>query len=164
MLKMSIFIGAVLYPANGKWIDLPATEEEIEEAIEYAKTEDCDEVMISDYEGIKCGEFDNIYEINEQAEQIDGLEEYEQEILEALLNDGYNFDEALEIVENQDYYYYDECYDMTDVAIRYCEEAGILNDIPDYLQNYFDFEAYGRDMSYSGNFIATDTGYIEVIR
>lgn len=164
MKKMSIFIGAVLYPANGKWVDLPATEEELEEAIAYAQTADCEEVMISDSEGIDCNEYDNIFEVNERAEEIDNLDDYEAEILEALTGEGYNFEEALNIVTRGDYMYYSGCEDMTDVAMQYIEETGLLHDVPEHLQNYFDYEAYGRDMSYEGQFIAIDSGYIEVLR
>lgn len=164
MKKMSIFIGAVLYPANGRWVDLPTTEEELEEAIAYAQTEDCEEVIISDSEGIECNEYSNIFEVNERAEQIEELEDYEQEILEALIDDGYKFDEALDIIQDGNYMYFDGCSDMTDVAMQYIEETGLLHDVPEFLQNYFDYEAYGRDMSYDGHFIATDSGYIEVLR
>lgn len=164
MKKMSIFIGAVLYPAHGQWVDLPATEEELTEAIENAQTIDCEEVMISDHEGIKCSEYDNIFDINEQAEELENLQDYEQEALEALIDDGYSFEEALDIVTSGDYMYYSNCDDMTDVAMQYIEETGLLNDVPEFLQNYFDYEAYGRDLSYEGHFIAIDSGYIEVIR
>ena len=164
MLKMSIFVGNVLYPACGQWLELPATEDEIEEAKAAAITADCDEIMISDYEGIKVNEYDNIEEINEIAEEIDNLDDYEQNIIEALIDDGYDFETALEIVQDGDYYYFPDCDSMTDVAYQYCEECGILSQIPEDLQGYFDFEAYGRDMGYNGNFIATDDGYIEVIR
>lgn len=164
MKKMSIFIGAVLYPAHGQWVDLPATEEELTEAIENAQTIDCEEVMISDYEGIKCSEYDNIFDINEQAEEIENLQDYEQEALEALIDDGYTFEEALDIVTSGDYMYYNNCEDMADVAMQYIEETGLLNDVPEHLQNYFDYEAYGRDLSYECHFIAINSGYIEVIR
>lgn len=153
-----------MYPAHGQWVDLPATEEELTEAIENTQTIDCEEVMISDYEGIKCSEYDNIFDINEQAEEIENLQDYEQEALEALIDDGYAFEEALDIVTSGDYMYYRNCEDMTDVAMQYIEETGLLNDIPEHLQNYFDYEAYGRDLSYEGHFIAINSGYIEVIR
>ena len=92
------------------------------------------------------------------------LDDYEQDIIEALIDDGYDFETALEIVQNGDYYYFPDCDSMADVAYQYCEECGILSQIPENLQGYFDFEAYGRDMEYDGNFIATNDGYIEVIR
>lgn len=164
MKKMSIFIGAVLYPAHGQWVDLPATEEELEEAMQNAQTADCEEVIISDSENIDCNEYSNIFEVNERAEKIDDLDGYEAEILEALTDEGYNFEEALDIVQDGNYMYYPDCNDMTDVAMQYIEETGLLHDVPEHLQNYFDYEAYGRDMSYEGHFIATDSGYIEVLR
>lgn len=164
MKKMSIFIGAVLYPAHGQWVDLPTTEEELGEAIQNAQTADCEEVIISDSEGINCNEYSNIFEVNERAEEIDNLDDYEQEILEALTDEGYNFEEALNIVTQGDYMYYDDCYNMTDVAMQYIEETGLLHYVPEHLQNYFDYEAYGRDMSFEGEFIAIDIGYIEVLR
>ena len=92
------------------------------------------------------------------------VEDYEQEILEALIDDGYKFDEALDIIQDGNYMYFDGCSDMTDVAMQYIEETGLLHDVPEFLQNYFDYEAYGRDLSYDGHFIATDSGYIEVTR
>ena len=146
MTKMAIFIGAVLYPAHGKWVELPTTTDELDEAIAYARTEDCEEVMISDYEGIKCGEYDNIYDINERAEMLSDLDDDEAEIFEAVLDDVGDFDEALRIVEDHDYDYYRKCFTMEEVARMYCEDTGLLAEIPVYLLDYFDFEAYGLNM------------------
>lgn len=53
---------------------------------------------------------------------------------------------------------YCDCNDMTDVAEQYAEETGLLNSIPENLQSYFDFEAFGRDMSYEGTFVFTNNG------
>lgn len=164
MTKMAIFIGAVLYPAHGKWVELPTTEEELDEAIAYAQTEDCEEVMISDYEGIKCGEYDNIYEINERAEMLSDLDDEEAEIFEALLDDGRDFDEALGIIEHRNYMYYGGCCTMEEVARMYCEETGVIAEIPDHLIDYFDFEAYGRDMEIGGDFIELSDGFVEIFR
>ena len=46
----------------------------------------------------------------------------------------------------------------TPVAREYVEETGLLHNVPEMLQNYFDFEAYGRDMSYEGHFVFTNSG------
>ena len=53
---------------------------------------------------------------------------------------------------------YSNCYDMEDVAREYAEQTGLLDSIPENLQSYFDFEAYGRDMSYEGQFVFTKNG------
>ena len=164
MTKMAIFIGAVLYPAHGKWVELPTTTDELDEAIAYARTEDCEEVMISDYEGIKCEEYDNIYDINERAEMLSDLDDDEAEIFEAVLDDVGDFDEALRIVEDHDYLYYSGCCTMEEVARMYCEDTGLLAEIPVYLRDYFDFEAYGRNMEMSGNFIELSDGFVEIFR
>ena len=43
-----------------------------------------------------------------------------------------------------DIYYYPDCETMTDVAYYYIDELQALGDIPPSLQNYIDYEAYGR--------------------
>lgn len=56
------------------------------------------------------------------------------------------------------------CNDMEDVAIEYAEQTGMLQNIPENIARYFDFEALGRDMDIEGHFIEFNNGYIEVIR
>lgn len=74
----------------------------------------------------------------------------------ALLSEGYTLEEALD--KYDDVMVYSDCHDMTDVAYAYIEETGLLNDVPDHLRNYFDYEAFGRDMSFEGQFIFTNDG------
>ena len=62
-----------------------------------------------------------------------------------------------------DVIYYDGCSTMAEVAERYADETGLLESIPENLRNYFDFEAFGRDMSFEGQFIFTDKGCVEVL-
>lgn len=108
---------------------------------------------------MNCGEYDNPYRINEEAEALAGLD-IDPEILKALLNEGY----TAEQIESLDYYYYDDCNSMTDVAYRVIEEGGYFDkNTPEFLTRYFDYEAFGRDLGFEGHWIATDTGYIEVI-
>ena len=47
-------------------------------------------------------------------------------------------------------YYYPDCETMTDVAYYYIDELQALGDIPPSLQNYIDYEAYGRDLDMGG--------------
>jgi Antirestriction protein len=37
-----------------------------------------------------------------------------------------------------------------DYAYEYVEEHGLLNDVPEPLRSYFDYEAYARDLFSSG--------------
>ena len=42
--------------------------------------------------------------------------------------------------------YYPDCETMTDIDYYYIDELQALGDIPPSLQNYIDYEAYGRDL------------------
>ena len=59
-------------------------------------------------------------------------------------------------------YYYPDCETMTDVAYYYIDELQALGDIPPSLQNYIDYEAYGRDLDMGGCFIETSRGICEI--
>ena len=144
----------------GKWVDLPTTNGFEEHLEEIGINEEYEEYFITDYEtdinGLTINEYSNIEELDELAETLENLEDYEREIIEAFLSEGYDLEEALE--KKDDCMIYHDCNDMTDVAREYIEETGLLHDVPEMLQNYFDFEAYGRDMSFEGTFIFTNNG------
>ena len=78
--------------------------------------------------------------------------------MNAFIENGSDIEEALDGLRDGDYMVFSNCSDMTDVAYQYIEETGLLNDVPEMLKNYFDYEAYGRDMSFEGTFIFTDNG------
>ena len=59
---------------------------------------------------------------------------------------------------------YSGCETMTDLAYYLIDEEQILGEIPSSLQNYIDYEAYGRDLDIEGTFIATNAGICEVLR
>lgn len=139
----------------GEWLDLPATEDEIDELMERIGIgEEYEEVFITDFESdlnIKVGEYDNIEALNEMAEEIENLDEWELETLEALLTYFNDVDEALEKIENVRIW--EGCDNMTEVAEQYAEETGLLDDVPEDLKPYFDYELYGRDLEIEGTFI-----------
>lgn len=145
----------------GEWVKLPVSEEELEAVFErIGINEEYEEHFITDYEtditGLKVGEYDNIEDLNELAETLEDLDEYEREIVEAMISEGYDLEEALE--KKDDCMIYNDCNDMTDVAEQYAEETGLLDSIPENLRYYFDFEAYGRDMGIEGTFVFTNNG------
>ena len=70
-----------------------------------------------------------------------------------------------ELVEHKDdIILYSSCETMTDVAYYLIDEVQALGEIPSHLQNYIDYEAYGRDLDIEGTFIATNAGICEVLR
>ena len=145
----------------GEWVKLPATEKDIEEVKNrIGINEQYEEYFITDYEsdidGLKVGEYDSVDNLNEIAEQLDSLDEYEKEVIAAMLSEGYDLEDALN--RKDDCIVWSDCNNMEDVAIAYCEECGILDSIPENLRNYFDYEAFGRDMSFEGQFVFTSAG------
>ena len=151
----------------GKWLDLPCEDIESELA-SFGVSDEPDEhgnyyeeYFITDFEndyGYKVGEYDSLDDLNEIAEELENLDEYEKEVVNAFIENGSDIEEALDGLRDGDYMVFSNCSDMTDVAYQYIEETGLLNDIPEGLRNYFDYEAYGRDMSFEGTFIFTDNG------
>lgn len=144
----------------GKWVDLPTTNGFEEHLEEIGINEEYEEWFITDYEtdiaGLTIGEYDNIEELDELAETLEDLQDYDREVIEALIFEGYSLEDALEKKDDCMVYY--NCNDMTDVAEQYAEETGLLDSIPENLRYYFDFEAYGRDMGIEGTFVFTNNG------
>ena len=122
--------------------------------------EEYEEYFITDYEsdvpGVSVGEYDNLDDLNEMAETLADLDDYDLEIIGALLSEGYDLEEALD--KKDDVMVFSDCHDMTDVAYAYIEETGMLDSVPDSIARYFDYEAFGRDMSFEGQFVFTDRG------
>lgn len=152
---------------NYEWVELPADESDIESAFERLHIDESTEYFISDYEtdsGIKIGEYENIYDLNESVERLDDLDEYDRVIADALLEYGYgDLDEILDIID--DCRVYDDCYNMSDVAYEVVNECGYLDNAPEMLQSYFDYESFGRDLDIKGTFIYAGGGvYVEVCR
>ena len=151
----------------GKWLDLPCEDIESELASIGVSDEPdengnyYEEYFITDFENdynYKVGEYDSLDNLNEIAEELENLDDYDREVVNAFIENGSDIEEALDGLRDGDYMVFSNCSDMTDVACQHIEETGLLNDIPEELRNYFDYEAYGRDMSFEGTFIFTDNG------
>ena len=150
----------------GKWIDFPISEEELKEVLEeIGINERYEEFFFTDYENnlFNLGEYASIDTLNEVGELLEDIEDSE-EVLEALLEAGYDIYDAIEIVKNCDYIFYDNCNDMEDVAYEYVEQTGMLDNVPEFAQRYFNYEQFGRDMDMEGHFYECGNGFIEVLR
>lgn len=90
------------------------------------------------------------------AEVLKELNETDKEIIEVIMSRGYSINEAID--KKDDVIIFDDCNNMEAVAMQYCEECEILDEMPKHLQSYFDFAAYGRDLEIEGTFIFTDKG------
>lgn len=153
----------------GEWVELPVSQDELKEVFNrIGINEQYEEYFITDYECdfYEVGEYENLDTLNEIAEKLNELEEEESTVAKALMSEcGYTLDEAIEKVNNGDYRIYSDCNDMTDVAYEVVEECGYLNNVPENVARYFDYEAFGRDLGIEGTFIFLDNGdCLEVIQ
>ena len=128
----------------GAWFTFPIDEEDVKEKI--GLNEQYEEYAIHDTDNfpIAIGEYVSIEELNEMYEMIEELPDYIVECLDEFIS---HYGTLEEVVEHKDdIYYYPDCETMTDVAYYYIDELQALGDIPPSLQNYIDYEAYGRDL------------------
>ena len=144
----------------GAWFTPPVDLDEVKERI--GLNDEYEEYTIHDYElPFEIDEYTPIEEINRLcnlAEELEGtpIGEVASEIQHAFFS---SFEEMVEHVD--DIVYYPDCDDMSDVAYYLIEKTGTLGEIPTHLQNYIDYEAYGRDLEIEGSFLTTNRGIFE---
>ena len=153
----------------GEWVELPITNGELEKVLErIGINEEHEEYFITDYECnfYHINEYDSVKKLNEIAEKLNELDEEEREVAETLISDlGFSVDEAIETVENGDYRIYYDCSGMDDVAYQVVQECGYLENVPENVARYFDYESFGRDLSIEGTFLfMNDDRVVEVLR
>lgn len=156
----------------GEWLSLPASEEEIEKTLANIGISDepdengryYEEWFITDYEsniGISIGEYDDVYALNSTLEEI---EDADETAVRVLLEDGYDLDEVADKIDDVCYICTPSTFETDEEAVAYyfIHECGCL-DIPENLQNYFDYESYGRDIMLEGRFYNIDGDIYEIM-
>lgn len=141
----------------GEWVSLPISESELEEVLErIGINEQYEEYFITDYEteldGLNVDEYSNISELNELAEQLAELDEYDLEKVGAIVEAYGDLKEAIENIDNYTYY---SGKTLEDLAYEYVEEMNL----PEFAQRYFDYEAFERDLEFDG-YTETNNGVI----
>lgn len=145
----------------GEWVDLPIAQNKLEKILK--KIIGDDEYFISDYESdfYKVNEYEGIEHLNTIAEDLTKFEEIEQKIIKELIKNGmYTFEEAVKKISDSNYIIYNNCQDMTDVAYKMIESNDYLTNMPDFVKQYFDYEAFGRDLDIEGTFFYIDENTI----
>ena len=160
----------------GEWVKFPTTAEELKEVfkrIGIGQKDDFgqpyEEWFITDYDcyvdGLydKLGEYENLDELNYLASKLDEMSESEYAQFQAGMEMGDHcgsLQEIINLTENLDCYeIYPDIEDYDDLGRYYIEELEVMQ-IPEHLQNYIDYEAYGRDVAMDENGSFTDQGYV----
>lgn len=160
----------------GEWVKFPTTVEEIKAAMDsigIGQKDDFgyayEEWFITDYDcyvdGLydKLGEYVNLDELNYLASKLDEMSHSEYEQFQAAMSvgdHGGSLQDMINLTENLDCYEVNpNITDYDDLGRYYIDELEAMQ-IPDYLENYIDYEAYGRDVALDEDGQFTDYGYI----
>ena len=160
----------------GEWVKFPTTAEEMKEVfkrIGIGQRDDFgqpyEEWFITDYDcyvdGLydKLGEYENLDELNYLASKLDEMSDSEYAQFQAGMEMGDHcgsLQEIINLTENLDCYeIYPDIEDYDDLGRYYIEELEVMQ-VPEHLQNYIDYEAYGRDVAMDENGSFTDQGYV----
>jgi hypothetical protein len=151
----------------GEWLDLPATEEELQAAFRRIGINgvDYEEYFFTDWEtdieGLRLGEYMNLEELNELAAKYEDLQDWEKETVQAIMElEGCDLEEAVEVRDQ--YSLYPDIHTNEDLGYYWFFEAGIC-DIPDNLACYIDCERFGRDVALEADGGFTSKGWLERI-
>ena len=152
----------------GTWLKLPCKKDKLQEALTtIGINEQYEEFFICDYQcklsNLHISEFASIAELNELAEKIDELADYDYEKLGAVLEceSCMTIAEILEIIDELDNFdLLTEVDNDEALGEYYAEACCIFHNIPDSISRYFDFEAYGRDIRLETNMCFTSYGAV----
>lgn len=156
---------------DGEFLKLPATTEEVQALFKRIHVDGVryEEIFITDYEtdisGLHdcLGEYESIDELNYLAALLDDMPKWEGEKFAAAMEFGEHTGSVRDLInltQNLDCFeFYSGIENEDDLGRYYIEEVCTL-EIPDHLENYIDYEAYGRDMSMDDNGHFVDGGYI----
>ena len=158
-------------PDREAWLDLPFSEDEFNECLEsIGVIVDDDECETDTYDLLMSGESITKFEVvghssdvledkhfadldtaNELVERLEDIDEYDNELLFALMADGDELDEAIDTVEDGAATFYSEMT-LEDLAEQYVDE-GVFSS--EFLMKFIDFKALGEALA--------DNGYTEVM-
>ncbi len=154
----------------GEWLKLPAKTEDVKSLLAGIGVDGVlyEEIFITDYntpiDGLdRLGEYESIDELNYLAGLLTDLDKWELEKFEAAAVYGDNSTSVKDLInlsQNLDCYdYFPDISDYDDLG-RYLIEEMECATIPEWMVNYFDYEAYGRDFSINDGGEFVNDGYI----
>ena len=156
----------------GKWVKLPVSEDKLAEVLEeigidneyyeeyFITDTDCENEIIGI--GDVISEYSSVQALNELAQRLEELSDNEADKLGAVLEYEAcrSVSEVLELLDKLDEF--DLLTDVTDdeeLGYYYAEEYCSI-DIPENIQPYFDYEAYGRDIRLESSCLYTSYGFL----
>lgn len=160
MFQVRVFVGKVLNPVEGGWIQLPTTKEVIDERITSFQFGEA-EFEIMDIENplpMSLGHYSDIYRLNEDLKTIQMFFESGKERLffTAYAFRDENLYYAIELLKKGNYEYYEDIEDEEELgrAVFECGRFGVNpDDVPSKIKQVIDYESIGIDWIANGTVI-----------
>ena len=155
----------------GEFLKFPTTTEEVQALLKRIGIDGVryEEIFITDYEvnisGLyDClGEYESIDELNYLASLISEMDQSDREKFEAVIDSGEysgSVKELINLTQNLDCFeFYAGVEDDETLGRIYVEDMEAI-DVPEHLLNYFDYEAYGRDIRLNEDGHYAPGGYV----
>lgn len=158
----------------GEWINFPISDDELQlvlERIGIGSTDDFgqpyEEYFFTDWELPAnldweiFGETPDIETVNNVAEVLNNTS-YSDDVVAAVLDYYSTLEEGLEALERGEFVVYKDVYTTSDLGEAAVDMAGGIENVgEETLRNYFDYEAYGRNLETGSNIVYYDNGAIE---
>ena len=154
----------------GKWVKLPVSEDKLDEVLKaIGINEYYEEFFISDFENERIiglsevvSEYSSVQALNKLAQRLEELSDDETDKLGAVLEYEAcrSVSDVLELIDKLDEF--DLLTDVNDdeaLGYYYAEEYCCI-DIPEHIQPYFDYEAYGRNIRLESSCLYTSYGFL----
>ena len=149
----------------GKWLELPCDDITAElESIGVKANSRYEEYFITDYEnevGYEVGEYESLEKLNELAEKLEDLDEYDAAKLKAYIE--IEGDDIVEVLESKSFEYstFYPDMDLEDVA-RELVDSNFFGRVSSILARYINYDAIAHDLSCEGYYeVSNGTIYIE---
>ena len=155
----------------GEWIELPIKEKELEEKLENILKkggEICNEIheeyFITDYESdiLDINEYSNIYDLNNKAQKLLELNDYELKIVKFLLNE-YLLNNIEEAIENIDNVILHEDQTLQDLAYELVEELYDIDNLPSLISTNIDYAGIAKDLEMEGRYYEIEGDIYEYV-
>ena len=155
----------------GEFLKFPTTTEEVQALLKRIGIDGVryEEIFITDYEvnisGLyDClGEYESIDELNYLASLISEMDQSDREKFEAVIDSSEysgSVKELINLTQNLDCFeFYPGVTDDETLGRIYVEDMEAI-DVPEHLLNYFDYEAYGRDIRLNEDGHYAPGGYV----
>ena len=153
----------------GKWVKLPVSEEKLDEVLKaIGINEYYEEYFITDYEneiiglGDVISEYSSVVALNDLAQRLETLSDADTDKLGAVLEYEAcrSVSDVLELLDElDDFDLLADVNDDEDLGYYYAEEYCSIA-IPEHIQPYFDYEAYGRDIRLESSCLYTSYGFL----